>query len=343
MRCLQLLSLCGLLCAQVTWADALHTRTQVMMGTYVSLSLPSSHTFLAKGAFSRLKAVEMALSSYDPQAQIYQLNHQHHISPLEDDTYEALQLSTHYYEQTQGYFDITIGSITKGLFHFGEDERVPTEADVNKARLDFKGLTFTRNEARTQEGVILDLGGMGKGFGVDKAREYLHHHGLNIGVIALSGDIFCFHRCEMAIQEPFGEGLLARFEMAQGHTAISTSGTYRRYVNTPKHHHLINPKSREAQKNFISITLISDVLSNADLDAYATAASVMPRAEAFTFLRGFNTLGFLIVDTKQRVYKNAIFDALVKDFHFEGPAYRLKREYIRVVPLTFQNSKKRAL
>ena len=283
-----------------------------MMGTYVTISLEKDQMEHSKAVFERLKKVEMALSSYDTQAEIYRLNNTHE-TEISQYTYEALQLSAHYYKQTNGYFDITIGSITKGLFHFGEDERIPTQTELLEAKVDFKGLHFTRERAWTDEGVKVDLGGMGKGFGVDKAVALLKEQGVSRGVVALSGDIFCLHVCEMRIQDPFSSGHLVRFTMAQQNTAISTSGNYRRYVQNSDYNHLINPKTRTSQKTFASISLISDRYSNSDLDAYATAASVMPKREALAFLNAFRRLGYLVVTNDKKMVMNEDFKTLTKE------------------------------
>ena len=269
------------LTSSVLEAEELVKRTQVMMGTYITISLEKEEIKHSKALFERLKRVEMALSSYDESAEIYRLNHEHE-AEISTDTYEALSLSQSYYKATKGYFDITIGSITKGLFHFGEEERVPSKKELSEAKVDFHGLHFTKKRAWIDEGVKIDLGGMGKGFGVDKGVKLLKERGVSRGVVALSGDIFCLHACEMSIQDPFSSGTLASFKMAQKNTAISTSGNYRRYVQSAQYNHLINPKTRSSQKTFASISLISDLYSNSDLDAYATAASVMPKGEAFT-------------------------------------------------------------
>jgi len=321
-------------------AEELTKRTQVLMGTYVSVSLKNKDLALSQKVFERLKKVENALSSYDPQAEIYQLNDQHE-SNLSKDTYDALILSKKYYENTQGYFDITIGSITKGLFHFGEAEALPSKDALSKAKIDFNGLHFDRTKAWTDEGVKIDLGGMGKGFGVDKAKEVLIKQGVKEGVIALSGDIFCFHRCQMAIQNPFSEDTLASFVMAEEMSAISTSGNYRRYVKNIKYNHLINPKTRQSQRAFASITLISTEYCNSDLDAYATAASVMPELEALSFLDSLG-LAYLLVTNDKRVVENEELGRLTQklDIHyFENSP---QREYIRVSPSKTQNSKKRS-
>lgn len=319
------------LCVLSTHANELVTRTQVLMGTYVSISLPQEHMDVVPLAFARLKEVEMALSSYDPHAEIYRLNHDKEYF-ISSDTYEALSLCAHYYKKTKGYFDITIGSITKGVFHFGGEEVVPNVADLLDATVSFKGLHFYDQGAWLDEGIVLDLGGMGKGFGVDKAIEVLKEQGVKEGIVSLSGDIRCLHKCQMAIQHPFHEGLLASFTMAQENTGISTSGNYRRYVKDKKYNHLINPKTHRSQKTFASITLISEVLSNSDLDAYSTAASVMPRAEAFTFLNALPAVGYLIVTNDKKLYKNRLFDVLTQGLKLLPLVGPLKREYIRVHP-----------
>jgi len=297
-------------------ADELVKRTQVMMGTYITISLEKEEIKHSKAIFERLKKVEMALSSYGKDAEIYRLNHEHEAA-ISADTYEALSASKSYYKDTNGYFDITIGSITKGLFHFGEDERIPSQTELLEAKVDFHGLHFTQKKAWTDEGVKVDLGGMGKGFGVDKAVALLKEQGVMRGVVALSGDIFCLHECKMSIQDPFSDGTLARFSMAQKNTAISTSGNYRRYVQNSDYNHLINPKTRASQKTFASISLISDRYSNSDLDAYATAASVMPKAEAFAFLNGLRRVGYLVVTNDKKMVMNEVFKTLTKGLEIE--------------------------
>lgn len=305
-----------LLLKTVLFSVGLVKRTQVVMGTYVSVSLEKEAVVHSSAVFERLKEVEMALSSYDKDAEIYRLNHNREVL-IGKDTYEALSLSTDYYHKTNGYFDITIGSITKSLYHFGENERLPSGNELIKARVNFRGLHFDRSKAWSDRGVIVDLGGMGKGFGVDKAVKLLKEQGVTRGVVALSGDIFCLHACKMSIQDPFSSGSFASFTMAQENTAISTSGNYRRYVQSSQYNHLINPKTRRSQKTFASISLISDLYTNSDLDAYATAASVMPKREAFSFLNAFRGLGFLVVTNDKKMVMNEGFKTLIKELEIK--------------------------
>ncbi|MGB6019388.1 MAG: FAD:protein FMN transferase, partial [Sulfurimonadaceae bacterium] len=264
-------------------------------------------------SFEILRSVERSLSSYGPQADIYRLNHERSsmISPY---TYEALLLSKRYYQESDGYFDITVGSITKELYRFGEETRIASKRELKNAKVDFKGLHFDTEKAWLDKGTIIDLGGMGKGFGVDKVALYLKEQNITEGKVALSGDIRCLDICKMAIQNPFGEGNMAEFITKQPNTAISTSGNYRRFVESKRDNHLIDPKQKESQQLFASITLLSHG-TNSDIDAYATAASVMPLEKAITFLDGLN-VGYVLITNSGERYINDNIERFTENLHF---------------------------
>ncbi|MDB2562439.1 FAD:protein FMN transferase [Sulfurimonas sp.] len=274
-------------------ADTL-TRTKVAMGTFVSVSLEEKNKHFIEDAFDIINDVELSLSSYKPQAKIYKLNKNKKVD-LDKYIYEALQSSTNYYEVSNGYFDITVGSITKDLYKFGEVEMLPSDAELKNASVNFKGLFFNEKLAHIEKDMKIDLGGMGKGFAVDKVIEYLKLKNIKIARVAASGDIRCVDKCAIQVEDPFSEETMISFETLVKDIGISTSGNYNRYVISKKHNHLVNPKLKESQTNFVSITLISE-MKNADLDAYATAASVMPITLAYTFLNKLE-LAFIVMQS----------------------------------------------
>jgi len=288
------------------------TRTQVIMGTFISISLEDKK--LIEDGFSIFKDIDESISSYNKKSQIYQLN-QNKYTPLNDITYEALVLSKKYYKQSDAYFDITVASITKDLYHFGVEEHLPTFEELSNAHIDFNGLVFDKNSASLTKDIKLDLGGMGKGFAVDKVSDYYKLKALSRARIAASGDIRCLGECSIEIQSPFSDGILASFSTLKNETGISTSGNYNRYVGSVQNNHLINPKLKASQENFISITLISDI-SNSDLDAYSTASSVMPAPKAFKFLKSLN-LAYIILKSDGNLYISKNIFEFTKDLVFE--------------------------
>ncbi|MDQ7042751.1 MAG: FAD:protein FMN transferase [Sulfurimonas sp.] len=292
----------------------LEIRTQVVMGTFATIKLSSSDKLLFHNTFTILKRVDNSLSSYKKNSPVYKLNRDKKAS-INLYTYEALTLSQKYYAQSGGYFNIAIGSITKDLYHFGEDERSPKNWEFNVSDTSFSTLSFDKLSAELGQGVKIDLGGFGKGYGVDRAVEYLRVNGVENGSVALSGDIRCLGVCEMLINNPFSDEALASFMTTQGDIGVSTSGNYNRFVDSVKHNHLINPKTKTSQQNFISITLIS-TLQNSDLDAYATAASVMPKELAYRFLNSLD-VGYIIMEESHKVVVSENIEKFCKNLYVD--------------------------
>lgn len=293
--------------------EYLVTRQKVLMGTFVTISVDNAHKASLKPAFKLLDDIENSLSSYKKNSPIYKLNYDKTVK-LDTYSYEALMLSGDYYKQTDGYFNIAIGSVTKDLYHFGEDERVVSKKELTKASTNFNALIFNENEAIITDNIKIDLGGMGKGFGVDKVTQFLKKQGAKNAVIALSGDIRCIGECTIAVNNPLSlEKKLARFKMKD--CAVSTSGNYNRYVKSKQHNHLINPKTKSSEQNFISVTLIATIPS-ATLDAYATAISVMPLSKAYAFLEKHD-IAYIILQTNNKLIVSQNIYQYVKELELK--------------------------
>ncbi len=287
--------------------EGLQTRTQVLMGTFVSISLPEKHNQQIARSFELIQRLEDSLSTYDESATLAKLNRNHQVAY---DPYlaEALTLSRSYYHQSNGYFDITIGSISKKLYHFGEEKTYsPSRQELQSAHLDIHGIHIDDAQIITDTNITLDLGGMGKGYGADKVAQYLHEKNITKGIIALSGDIRCLDRCEVYLQSPYSEQTFAKVKSKKEQLSISTSGTYRRFATTKEEHHLINPKTASQGREFVSVSLFTTA-NNAKIDAYATAISVMSRTEALSFLREKKEIGFVLVDKDGKILYGNLTD-----------------------------------
>lgn len=263
------------------------------MGTFVTIKADEKDKKVFEDAFSIFQTVENALSSYNSNSPIFRLNKDQKAIIFKE-TYEALELSKRYYKETEGYFNIAIGSISKDLYRFGETQRVPSPYELEHSVVDFKGLHYNKVSAYIENKIKIDLGGMGKGFGVDKVAAMLRNNNID-ATIAASGDIRCLGICRIEIKDPLQDGSFVAFKTKLEDIGVSTSGNYNRFVETPKHNHLINPKTKQSQQNFISITLIGSI-PNADLDAYATAVSVMPKQKAYAFL-ATRKIAYIIIES----------------------------------------------
>jgi len=274
----------------VTFLSA-EVRTQVIMGTYVSIDVEKFH----KEAFKRISAVDLYLSSYNTQSEIYKLNKLRKYE-VSDFVLGKIVYSKRLYDLTDGYFQLTIGNITHDICRFGIDERIPNKEELEHATTGWDNVHQEGNKIELLKSVKLDFGGIGKGIAVDEAVLVLKDLGIKEGIVSASGDMHCIGLCSVGIQNPFKEDVLVTFSSKKKDLSISTSGNYRRFIKSKEFNHLFNPKTKSSQKVFASVTLIS-YESNAYIDALATAISVMPLEKALSFLEKHKELGYLLVTT----------------------------------------------
>ncbi len=269
-------------------------RTQMHMGTLISVTCEEENGIDA--VFDAFAKLDNLLSTYKETSEISTLNRNNILIPSRQ-TREILQRSLEMNTLTSGAFDITIGSLTHSAYRFGYDnEHLPTSNELTKNTrfVGTKNITLHDTTIKTTKGSIIDLGGIGKGYAVDKSIELLEKQGVKKAIIAASGDIGCLGACEISIQDPFRpDGAIATIKSNLPRFAISTSGNYERYIKTKANNHLISPKTHKPQQWFASVTLI-DSSDNTRLDALATAVSVMKEKEAIKMLEELK-IGYILI------------------------------------------------
>jgi len=279
----------------LTFANA-NIRTQVIMGTYVTVNVKRDHN----SAFERMKEVDLALSSYNEEAEIYKLNFKRELY-LTSFALKSLNYAKEMYKLTDGYFQLAIGNITRDLYNFGEDERVVKNEELENSSVGWDLVKIDSNYVKLLDNVKLDFGGIGKGIAVDEAASGLACIGVKEGSIAASGDVRCLGICEIDITDPFSKGLFTTFTTLKENLAISTSGNYRRFVEKKENNHLINPKTKTPEQAFASVSIVS-FENNAYVDAMATAIAVMPLKKALSFVKEHKEFGYLLIATDNKIY-----------------------------------------
>ncbi len=276
---------------------AQESTTRVIMGTFVTLTLPEQNSDLREPAFQVLEGVDRRFSTYKPDSEISRLNQGATLTPSFP-MRELLGYAKAVYALTDGLFDPSVGRFTKKAYAFGTDhERIP-EASELKTLTQASGFTTLDEEApilALPSGMQLDFGGIAKGYAVQKTSALLIRSGVTSGQIAASGDILCLNVCDVAITDPWDESsAFARFTTLAPFTSVSTSGTYRRYIKNSTHHHLLDPKTGQPKTGAVSVTLIARN-ANTLIDALATAVGMMTKEEAPEFLRRFPDIAWVLI------------------------------------------------
>lgn len=297
-------------------------RVQYLMGTHARIVLYDGTNEDIDNAFSTMRYLEGLMSDYDQNSEISRINR--HAGkdrvPISDELKQVLEISVEVSRETEGAFDPTIGALTIGFYGFGrEDSRARKFDDLNelKSLVDYRLLRLQDNEAFLEkEGMMLDLGGIGKGFAVDKAVDLLKGRGITKGSVSISGDLRVFGNDQIIyVKHPRREGFIASFKSGGKDLSISTSGDYERSVKLggKSYHHIIAPEVGSSGNDFQSITLVME--GNSTLaDAYSTALFSMGRKRAIDFLENHSKVGAFIVFADGRIFYNEKFEELVTEF-----------------------------
>jgi thiamine biosynthesis lipoprotein len=144
----------------------------------------------AAAAFEEVNRLEADLSRFIENSDISQINSLPVGRPLVLGlpAFECLEISRRLYDQTNGAFDITIGSLLKCWRSDDGKSRTPTDEQLNLAR-QRTGMDLLRLNAQEHtvevlvEGVQVDLGGMGKGYAVDQMAKLLREWSIDVALV----------------------------------------------------------------------------------------------------------------------------------------------------------------
>jgi len=268
-------------------SQSVYKNSFLVAGTY--LEILSSHKDAARIVYDEFRRLEKIFNSYDPNSEIFQLNNTYNIPyKASSDLIDIIEISMDINNQTGGIFDVSCGALYefwKRVISKKTEISFPDESSIDeilslcgneyiKVRPDDETITITKR------GLKLDLGGIAKGFMVDKAVLKLKQRGINHALINAGGDIYCLNEDDknpwsIGIKNPnFKEKTVKQYSLVN--KAVATSGGYEQFFthNDKRYSHLIDPNTGyPVQNNILSISVISDrcILS----DALATAFSAM--------------------------------------------------------------------
>lgn len=177
---------------------------------------------------------------------------------------------------SEGEFDITIGSLSHGAYHFGfSNQKIATNREIEdkKGLVNFELLVLNDESISfKKEGVRIDLGGIGKGYVAKLIAIFLKKKGASKALVDVGGEIVSFGKSyTIALKNPFKDENIAYIKTSKEAISISTSGDYERYIDSPKNNHILNKETGRSSNLYSSLTVIQNGFEIDMLDAYATA------------------------------------------------------------------------
>ena len=171
---------------------------------------------------------------------------------------------------TEGGFDITFGALAEiWKFDHDQDGRVPGAAEIaaHRARVDYRAVVVDDGPGTVRlarPGVHVHLGGIGKGYAVDRAVAMLRGAGLTDFMVQAGGDLYVAGRAgdtpwRLGIQDPRGTGGEPFAVVELTDATFSTSGDYERFFvkDGVRYHHIVDPKTGEPARECRSVTIVA--------------------------------------------------------------------------------------
>jgi len=233
----------------------------------------------------RLARLEAIISDYQPESEVSRLNRGETLESTPAELSTLAFIARYISGNTAGAFDITVKPLVELWRRCRDEKRLPTDAEYATA-LETVGyrhflVGFDGSLSFDRPGVMLDFGGIAKGFFADEAVDVLKAAGATRCLVDIGGDICTWQPqsgevrpFRVGIRHPFGgDGLYGVINLDDG--AVVTSGNYERYyeIGGQRYCHIFDPRTGRPVDGMLSVTVCAP--RGVDADAYATAIFVM--------------------------------------------------------------------
>ena len=280
------------------------------MGTVIEITLinddEEATRKAALRAFQEIKRIEQLMSPWIESSDVVRINRSAgkewvKVSP---ETFEVIKKAHEISEISDGGFDISIGPLTH-LWKTARERKVPPsseEVGKNLNLVNFRDVLFNP-EGKVflkKRGMAIDLGGIAKGYAVDRAFEILRNIGYKNLVVNAGGDLRVggskFDQpWSIGIQDPRdSQKIIARVYVTD--TAVATSGDYEKFFiyQDKRYHHIFNPRDGFPTEGCQSVSIIYK--EGMAADALATAVFVMGPEKGYSLCQKLEGVECLIID-----------------------------------------------
>jgi thiamine biosynthesis lipoprotein len=283
------------------------TYTVVVYGTD-----PKQLPLITTAALDEVDRIDALMSHYKPESPLSQINREagEHAVPVEPELFRFLERCIRYSQQSEGAFDITVGPLMKAWGFFRGEGRIPWFFELWNVlrKVGYQHLRLEASQRTVQfarSGMELDLGGIAKGYAVDRVVELLKEQRIERAFVSAGGSTLYGLGAppdspgwEVKVQDP-----LAPHDPKKSATIVllknqclSVSGNYAKFfkVRGATYSHIMDPRTGRPVENMLSVAVITqtgtdgDALDNAfyvqGVEKGKALLPLYPRLEVFFFL-----------------------------------------------------------
>lgn len=305
-----------------------HMGTKFRIVLYVSDQATADRA--AKAAFARVVHLNRVMSDYISDSELMALCKKNEKMPagpikVSDELLFVLDKAREVSELSDGAFDVTIGPVVRLWRQARKDRELP-DADVLKAalkRVGYKNLELdpkAKTVGLKVAGMLLDLGGIAKGYAADECLKVIETFGIKSALVAASGDIAVSGpppgkagwRVDIA---PLPSDKVNR-QLLLRDMAVSTSGDAEQFVEIRgiRYSHIVDPRTGIGLTGRRSVTVVAR--RGIQADSLTKMASILPADKAVEKIEAIDGAATLIVVKKEKgdlVKQSKRFEALLAE------------------------------
>jgi len=301
-----------------------------VMGTAAAVELWNKDVTRARQVASQVEAemrrIETVMSPYIVHSELSAINRlpQGKELVVSPETYQVIKTAQEIALASDGVFDISFASV--GFLYDYRKQKRPTEAELDSAlgSVDYRSILIAeKNRAAgespqysitfARDGMRLDLGGIAKGYAVDRSIDILLENGILSGLVSAGGDSRLLgnrgvHRetgeilpWMTGIRHPRDDTRNA-LRLPLSDTAISTSGDYERFFldGDERVHHIVNTNTGQSTSGIASATVIGE--KSIYCDALATAVFASGVVSGLALIEKFDGYDAIVIDATGKVH-----------------------------------------
>jgi thiamine biosynthesis lipoprotein len=289
------------------------------MGTEISFAVftdddEGAHRAITAG-FDEIKRLEALMTTWSDTSDVSRINQNAGVKavPVSRETIEVIDAAEKSSKLSDGAFDITFYAL-KGLWHFDQDleAKLPPPDEIKRrlSLIDYRKV-IVDHERHTvflaKKGMAINLGGIAKGYAVDRAVAVLKRAGFANAIVQAGGDLMCAGSKGGApwvsgIRDPRGGrgDVFATMQLIDH--AFSTAGDYERYfiIDGKRYHHIIDPRTGYPAMASRSVTIYAPNATIAD--GIDDAIFILGWKKGFEMIDKLDDVGAVVVDAEGVVH-----------------------------------------
>lgn len=227
----------------------------------------------AEEAAEEVQRIDRLLSNYMPNSDLSEVNRGAGKAPVRvvPELYDLLSVCMEYSRASGGAFDVTVGPLMKVWGFYKGSGRFPHRAEIRGAlaRSGYQKIQLdaaNRTVKFARDGVEIDLGGIGKGYAVDRMVEIIRKNGVASALVSAAGS--SIYALGTPPSEPRGWKVSIKNPKNRSATiedvylkdeSLSTSGNYEKFFFAQGRmwSHIMDPRTGFPAQGVVSVSVIA--------------------------------------------------------------------------------------